>query len=473
MISDERFNKIILNDLQSANYIAERDTEKVYLGTELKGHIFQEYLPGQMLTLNGKYYELISVTSDNQVILRRASEFIGGRPAYRQVRKYTFRHITDSESMGALRSINHIDIYNQFADFSVETPAYWKLNSYQDLKHGKLTELNGIPRRDYCTKQLLKLDFSKLGDVFTDEIRYTLTSLLNEIFRTLFADNQPYIVALTPGDPGLPITYTIEAEEGILSEKAIYIVEDSQLDVGLLVSVERNLERILQIVADYLKWNEEQIEDSRRVEEERRNPPAKPSLDIPGEGENGEEGAEGADGKDGKKKKGLWARIKAWFKKVGDKIKGIFKRKKKRRKGEPEEIPAEGTPAEGEIPAEGVIAAEGEIPAEEAPVAEVPEETPSPEVSEEVPEEEHPTEVPSMETPEEESVTETPLEETSEAEPVTEASGEISEEEVPAEETPAEGTPLEGAPVEETPSGAVSKETAEETEEEVKHDDGQ
>ena len=376
VISDERFNRIILNDLQNANYIAERDTEKVYLGTELKGHIFQKYLPGQMLTLNGKYYELISVTSDNQVILRRASEFIGGRPAYRQVRHYHFRRLEDSESMGALRTVNQIDIHNQFADFSVETPAYWKLKSYQDLKHGKLTEINGIPVRNYYRKQILKLDFSKLGDALTDEVRFTLTALMNEVFRTLFADNQPYIVALTPGEPGLPITYRLDSEEeGLLSEKAIYIVEDSQLDVGLLVSVERNLDRILEIIADYLRWNDEMITESREKEKERLNPQKAVLLEIPADEEKTGEAEEG-------KKKGFWARLKVWFKKIGQKIKGIFKRKKKAETAEevppqeneaqepeteiiPEEVPEE-LPQEAEAPAEEVIE-DAEAAAEEQP----------------------------------------------------------------------------------------------------------
>lgn len=40
-----------------------------------------------------------------------------------------------------------------------------------------------------------------------------------------------------------------------MEKNAIYIVEDSHIDLGLLVTVERNLQRIMEIIADYLVWN--------------------------------------------------------------------------------------------------------------------------------------------------------------------------------------------------------------------------
>ncbi len=256
-------SKIVLDDLQNAGYIAEQESADNYIGSELKGHIYQKYLPGQFFTLNGKYYEMVSTTSDNRILVRRASEHIGGRPTYRQVRKYKFSNIEGSDSMGALKSVNNIDIHYQYADFSVETSGYWKLNVGNDFDNGDLVLVNGVPVREYHHKQILKFDFSKLGDLFTDSVRMTLTNLLNEVFATLFAENQAFISAITPGDFDSPLTYSLELSENIEnSEKCIFIIEDSQLDIGLLVAVERNVNRILQIIADYLIWNDEQIAES-------------------------------------------------------------------------------------------------------------------------------------------------------------------------------------------------------------------
>ncbi len=309
-IENADFSRIILNDLQNATYIAEQESKDVYIGTELKGHVYQKYLPGQFFTQNGKYYEMITIATDNRIMVRRASEHINGRLSYRQVRNYTIHHLEDVTSMGALKTVNNIDIHYQFADFSVETPGYWKLNAYNDFDNGKLVEVNGVPTREYHHKQILKFDFSKLGDAFTDSVRMTLTNLLNEVFVTLFAENQPFISAITPGTYDAPITYSLAMEEGSeASDKCIYIMEDSQLDIGLLVAVERNVSRIFQIISDYLSWNDEQIAESRRKENEPAEEKKSAEFDVYEETE--------ADKK------------KCLFRKIADWVKGLFKKKKK------------------------------------------------------------------------------------------------------------------------------------------------
>ena len=310
-VEDAEFSRIILDDLQNASYIAEEESKDVYIGTELKGHVYQKYLPGQFFTLNGKYYEMVSTTTNNRILVRRASEHIGGRLAYRQVREYTIHHLENASSMGKLKTVNNIDIHYQWADFSVETPGYWKLLAYNDFDNGDLVKLNGVPTREYHHKQLLKLDFSKAGDGFTDTVRMTLTNLFNEVFVTLFADNQPFISAVTPGSYDAPLTYSLELDEPVENaDKCIFIVEDSQLDIGLLVAVERNISRILQIVSDYLNWNEEQIEESLRKEQAPVEEKQPLTINIYLEDAKKE------------KKKGFFGRIADWFK-------GLFKKKKK------------------------------------------------------------------------------------------------------------------------------------------------
>lgn len=308
-IENTDFSRIILDDLQHASYIAEQESKDVYIGTELKGHVYQKYMPGQFFTLNGKYYEMVSTATDNRILVRRASEHIGGRLAYRQVRNYTIQHLEDSASMGELKSVNNINIHYQYADFSVETPGYWKLHAHNDFDNGDLVKVNGVPTREYHHKQILKFDFSKFGDAFTDSVRMTLTNLLNEVFVTLFADNQAFISAVTPGSYDAPLTYSLTLEEGVENaDKCIFIIEDSQLDIGLLIAVERNVSRILQIISDYLTWNDEQIAESIRKQNEVEE--KKPdTLDVY------EDDAQS-------KKKGFFGRIVDWFK-------GLFKKKDK------------------------------------------------------------------------------------------------------------------------------------------------
>ncbi len=253
VITDSFFKQYVIDDLQSARYIAEKGNESAFLGTELKGHILQKYLPGQFITLSGKYYEMISMSSDNQVIVRRAADHINARFAYRHVRNINIESTCDNESMGMLRSINGVKIYNQFANFSVDTPAYWRMCSYNDFENAKKVVINNVPQRRYINKHILKLDFSSFGEAFTNEVGTTLALLINEVFRTMFAENQPFIIAATKGDYEKPLTYSLSGDAA--EENCIYIIEDSQLDIGLLVAVERNFERIMQIISDYLAWN--------------------------------------------------------------------------------------------------------------------------------------------------------------------------------------------------------------------------
>lgn len=322
-IEDAEFSHLILEDLQNASYIAEEESKDIYIGTELKGHVYQKYMPGQFFTLNGKYYEMVSVASDNRILVRRASDHIGGRMTYRQIRNYVVHHLEDSASMGTRKSINQIDLHYQFADFSVDTPGYWKLSARNDFDHGDLIKVNGVPKREYYHKQILKLDFSKFGDSFTDSIRMTLTNLLNEVFVTLFADNQPFISAVTMGNYEAPLTYSLELpEDTINAGKCIFIIEDSQLDIGLLVAVERNMNRILQIIADYLVWNEEKIADSIRMQNEPDIEEEKKAFDVYAEDSIKE------------KKKGLIRRIVDW-------LKGLFKKKKSKSEGETKDFVSE------------------------------------------------------------------------------------------------------------------------------------
>ncbi len=466
-IADENFNRIILNDLQNATYIAETDKEKAYLGTELKGHIFQKYLPGQMFTLNGKYYEMVFVTSDNQLLIRRASEHIQGRPVYRQVRHYTISNVVDADTMGSLKTVNGIDIYNQFADFCVDTPAYWQMDSYQNFETGRLTEVNAVPRRSYFHKQILKLDFSRLGDEFTDKIRFSLTVLLNEVFRTLFAENQPYICAVTPGEAVVPMTYDLAGTETFApSEKAIYILEDSQLDVGLLVCVERNINRIFQIIADYLGWNEEEVQAS--VEKENAKEAGVSAEEYltremdrveAEKAAAAEAAAEAAAAeKEKKKRRNLWVIITDFFKKIfgkknGDKPKKEKKPKKERKKKKNKGEEAEGSTdvSENTDVSEEAEVSEGAEPAEEGEVSENAEMTENAETAEEGEAGEK------AEASEEEGEADEEAEEAEEGEIEPSEDGEAAEEAEAAEETePAE----EGEPAEE-PEPAEDGEDAE------------
>lgn len=193
-----------------------------------------------------------------------------------------------SEKMGDCRDISGMKVVREFADISVETPAYYIMNRHNDFNTAKRVEINGVPGRVYRNKPVLRIELPDEDGKLTPRVRYTITVLFNEIFRTLFAENQGFITALTgavevDGEDGkydafekdFPMSYTLAGGEGCtIDDRSIYIVEDSQLDLGLLIAVERNLRRIFEIAWDYLDWHISTLSKSL-------NPPEEP------EGESG------------------------------------------------------------------------------------------------------------------------------------------------------------------------------------------
>ena len=388
-IADNTFIRECVSELRSAGYVAEDEKgQKYYLGTELAGHIYQKYLPGQFFTFGGKYYEMQYLTADGQVLVRRAADHISGRPSYRQIREYIISDSRPSRRIGACKDINGLKVVREFADIEVVTPGYYRMERYNDFTTARKIafegENSGIPKRTYRNKEIIRIDLPDSEGKLTDNIRYTVTLLMNELFKTIFAENQAFISAVTDlsfldGDnKDKPQTYSLTGEA--VNSGSIYIIEDSQLDLGLTVAFERNIERIFSIIHDYLDWHYEKLEESL-------NPPEEPKPPIVF-GDFPEEEKPKKTSKTGNA-----------VRKAVDKIKGIFKRKPKKKKGEapeaphiPEEIPPvpempvpEEPIPETETPAE--VAPEAEAPAEVIPEAEAPEEAPAEPVGEEPKEE--------------------------------------------------------------------------------------
>ena len=277
LITDKRFISVCVKNLKSAAYIAEDEKGQAsYLGSELTDQIYSKYLPGQFIVFGGKYYEMQYLTAGGKVLLRRAADHIAGRPSYRQIRNYTICGIRPSKQIGAYKDIAGFRISKEFADIIVETPGYYRMKKYNDFSTAKRIvfegENNRIPDKQYLNKEILMIDFPECEGKFTDEVKYTITVLLNEVFRTLFDDNQAYISAVTDTssikDSIVPLTYYLKGDGYEPGKNAVYIIEDSQLDLGLLAAVERNIERIFQTVTDYLDWHFYAMDKSMNPREE-------------------------------------------------------------------------------------------------------------------------------------------------------------------------------------------------------------
>lgn len=255
--------------LKNAYYIAEdEEGDSHYIGAKLYGHVFQAMLPGQFMTFEGKYYEVQTVTPLNGVVVRRAADHITGRRYYRQIRRFAVDHWADGTEMGSRRTSSNIEITRGFANITVETDGYLDMDSYGDLANAKKVSLNGVPTRNYRNKSILRI---KLPENCTSRICYTICLLMNEVFRTTYPETYHYIAALTPTREDCSsdnLAYAMYRLDGECEDRCIYIVEDSDIDLGLIVSVERNLKRYLEIIADVLAWHSKKMLETPPVPEE-------------------------------------------------------------------------------------------------------------------------------------------------------------------------------------------------------------
>lgn len=410
--------------LKNAYYIAEdEEGDKHYIGSRLYGHVFQVLLPGQFMTYDGKYYEIQTVTARNGVVVRRAADHITHRRYYRQLRNVTLTNWAASTELGSIKTEYDLEIVRGFADINVSTSGYYEMKRAGDIRSGKKVTINGIPDRNYRNKSVLRIRLSGASP----KVRYTVALLLNEIFATVYPDGSPYVCALTslPEDAGQLGNDLMYGFSGDTEDECIYIIEDSEIDLGLIVSVERNLKRFFEIITETLSWHTEKMNET--PEEEADTSDYKPEFTELGP-----------------QKKTVKEKVKDFFKRV-------FGRKKKEEKPEAE-APAPAVPEETfEDPfAEGTVT---DAPPEEADVLDTP--VTSEEEENLAGEESAQEEAPEITAEASEEISEEISEETPD-----EASEEISEEitEVISEEIPEEIS--EEAPVPELPEATSSEENA-------------
>jgi subtilisin family serine protease len=259
--------------LSNAYFITEDDKDKnYYIGAMLYCHVFQKYLPGQMLTYSGKYYQVQTITPKRGVVLRRAADHITGRKSYRQRRKYLLSGFSPDPEMGSCRSNRGIEIKRGFCDITVNTSGYYELSSLDNLASAHKVEINNIPERKYKNKALLCV---KLPGV-SEDVRFTIALLLNEIFVTLYPESYHYITAAIKmkSDKVSEILELLSPVklQGFDDEDVIYIIEDSEIDLGLLVSVERNIIRLFEIIADYLTWHQMKLAEGKDMDKSQIEP---------------------------------------------------------------------------------------------------------------------------------------------------------------------------------------------------------
>lgn len=261
-ISRPVFDEYFADTLKNAYFVIEDEkfaTE--IIDARLFEHITQLVMPGQFVTYSGKYYRVQAVSPEIGCVLHRAADSYGGRRYYRQIRRY---HLDEESEPVTNKKIGDMEIAVDRRSFTVETTGYLDMADSHDLRSARLIDLSQDPSigrytRTYKHKAMMRISLPD-ADV---NVRFTLCVLLSELFHTLFPDAWPYIsaVSVRPDDVGGLLNHLNYHIDGAVDETMIYIIEDSDMDLGLLEAVSNNLERCFEILTDYLEWHAEKMKE--------------------------------------------------------------------------------------------------------------------------------------------------------------------------------------------------------------------
>ena len=261
-ISEQVFEENFASTLKNAFFVVEDeklDTE--FIDARLFGHITQTVMPGQQLVYNGKLYRVSLVSPQAGCVLHRASDSYTGRRYYRQLRKYCFEPVLD---VLKVRRIMDVEIAFERRNFVVTSSGYLELKDNHDLRKAKIIDLSDDPSigsysRSYKNKTVMRICLPEANE----NLRFTISVLLGEMLRSIFPDSWAYLAVLTTreiDEKGMLDKYIYHIA-GDVDESMIYIVEDSDMDLGLLETIDNNIVRLFEIMSDYLTWHFEKMHE--------------------------------------------------------------------------------------------------------------------------------------------------------------------------------------------------------------------
>lgn len=269
-IHPDKFDEYFSRTLKNTSYLLEDEISgRNILDSRLFSLILQTTLPGQYVNYGGKSYLVKSISPVNGVVLRRSSDLIDGRKFYRQIRHYVLPDFSERKPDYSI-NVNGFSFNRYGLDFDVDTLGYLEFNHWGDFSQRKVHEFHRDNeshnfRRSYRNKTVLEIRFPPLS---AKQI-YQIALILQEMLPSVMPTGYPYlsILAKRPDSFG-PQYASIISEADHLDERALLIVEDSDMDLGLLDEFENYFFRLLEIVQDYLRWMSKTEPENENVSED-------------------------------------------------------------------------------------------------------------------------------------------------------------------------------------------------------------
>lgn len=275
-IIDEEIKRKFQMHFNQAFYIDETGNARYISKMILGDHLDQKYAKGQFVVFDGKYYEIMGKTSYNgrkALRVKRASDQIYGRKYYRMLRFYKIESM-DSEIQNSNGSFvvfhnPYYRIVRETVNLTVETFGYIETEHWSKIKGARKVnwkyDSNGQDKklRRYDEKQILIITLEN-GE---PQAMLYMAALLKEMFCTLYpqyyhlldvaVDYQRYGEMMSDEIKNVISEVQSDIPIGNTDKCNFYILEDSREDMGLLRSIERNIQKILSIQKSYMIWSKQ------------------------------------------------------------------------------------------------------------------------------------------------------------------------------------------------------------------------
>lgn len=256
-------------------------------------NFYQKYLPGQKHSFNGSIYKIVDVVDIDRelnAVVEMSTDYDNND--YRQLRiinmqneievqeqtKHDYEEISASYTLGTADYIINTEGYYEFSNGVILGP---NESRYITLSN----EVKEKVRRNHNKAKVLKIGLSLLGEENNsilelfgsdkkDKITYAWSFIFSEVLASILGENFNYIQVKAKVSADFDFNncawvWPIIGEPNEVNSMELYIFEDTELERGLVDIIYKNMDNILELIYDYLKWlmSQEVLKDTLKVEQ--------------------------------------------------------------------------------------------------------------------------------------------------------------------------------------------------------------
>ncbi len=240
------------------------------LGEVRAEHVYQQFLPEQRFTFNGKLYSVEQISPGAVQFEHRAPDRAVHEYRNHLALQYGLKPMVPAGNRQSSRRIGQLELRHGLRlipDVAVSVLGY---HEFETGEFRRYTQLTGIPTRRYQNARATLLEFrGEIPEEDAARLSFTLAVLCNELVPTLLPGKEKFCLICplqeflrNEGDPVTLILPEVDWEtsrEFFSSyDKSIGLlfIEDSESDLGLAQAFYDEVDYILGILHDYLYWIE-------------------------------------------------------------------------------------------------------------------------------------------------------------------------------------------------------------------------